>query len=196
MPRPAESHSRGEQSVCISVDKCVHVRVSLHIASCARECLGACTPERVCDFSRRDECVWHQCVFSIKGEIKPKKLRMTIHTEAANRGLTQILQEPSPLFFFFLFPSPKSKHLSSCLAFICATWEQTPQRNSRAQTTTTATATTQRSSKQRRRLDISLFSSQETKWLPNAVWRQITRAWATEMTVGCFLWRASRILLR
>lgn len=104
MPRPAESHSRGEQSVCISVDKCVHVRVSLHIASCARECLGACTPERVCDFSRRDECVWHQCVFSIKGEIKPKKLRMTIHTEAANRGLTQILQEPSPLFFFFCSP--------------------------------------------------------------------------------------------
>lgn len=110
-----------------------------------------------------------------------------MHAEAANRGLTQILQEPSPFFFFllffYLFPSPKSKHLSSCLAFVCAAWEQTPQRNSRARTTTTtATASTQRSSKQRRRLDIPLFSSQETKWLPDAVWRQITRAWATEMT--------------
>lgn len=52
------------------------------------------------------------------------------------------------------------------------------QQNGRTQTTTT----TQRSSEQRRRLNISLFSSQQTKWLPDAVWRQITWAWATETT--------------
>lgn len=147
MPRPAESHSRGEQ--------CVRLRV----ASCTCGCLDVCAWETECDLCTGMR-VWHQCVFKRKKKKKKKNNpKMKIHIEAANRGLTSATNSAKTEPFF----PPKFQNICRpSLRLNAPHGTKRRHRNRRAQTTTT----TQRRSKQRRRLCISLFSSQQTKWLP------------------------------